>query len=96
MSFEQVRVHGLADAILSRLRKVRYVTSAGCYLLGSPRGILFLLPEGSTTGHALVRQYQHWIIARYAASTNRDTGAVLYPTLTDITDDLRAHYAGGV
>ena len=99
MSFDARTLHGLADAILKRMRDNRTKTAAGSYLLGDSAGHIYLVAEGSSTGHAIVRDHEHLIVGRYAATTASMQGryvppnGVQYPSPKDLADDLRAYYA---
>jgi hypothetical protein len=78
----------LLQTILTRIKRYRHQTVAGAYVLGDERGNVYVLAEGAGTTTALIDKHMAWYVGSYARGD-----APVFPSLQDLLDDLRAHFA---
>jgi hypothetical protein len=78
----------LLQAILTRIQRYRHQTVAGAYVLGDEDGNVYVLAEGANTTAGLVEAHMAWYVGSYARGDKP-----VFPTVADLLDDLRAHFA---
>lgn len=78
----------LLQTILNRIQRYRHQTVAGTFVLGDEEGNVYVLAEGANTTAALVDKHMAWYVGSYACGD-----APVFPTLQDLLDDLRCHFA---
>lgn len=80
----------LAQTILRRIQRYRHQTVAGSFLLGDEDGHVYVLAEGAGTTAALLETHRAWWFGQYAQG---DGDQLVFPSVQDILDDLRCHFA---
>lgn len=78
----------LLQAILTRIKRHRHQTVAGTFVLGDEQGNVYVLAEGANTTATLVDAHMGWYVGSYARGDKPTL-----PTVQDLLDDLRAHFA---
>lgn len=78
----------LLQTILNRIQRYRHQMVAGTFVLGDEDGNVYVLAEGANTTAALVDAHMAWYVGSYARGD-----VPVFPTLQDLLDDLRAHFA---
>lgn len=78
----------LVQTILTRIQRYRHQTVAGSFVLGDEEGNVYVLAEGANTTASLVDAHMAWYVGSYARGDKP-----VFPTVQDLLDDLRAHFA---
>lgn len=78
----------LVQTILTRIERYRHQMVAGTFVLGDEEGNVYVLAEGANTTAALVDAHMAWYVGSYARGDKP-----IFPTVQDLLDDLREHFA---
>jgi hypothetical protein len=77
----------MADELLRRIGQMRHATNAGCYVLGSPDGNVYVLAERASTTSGIVDSQPNHIVGLYASRW------AFGPPKEQLLGDLRSHFA---
>ncbi|MGA0588083.1 hypothetical protein ACO2Q2_13280 [Dyella sp. KRB-257] len=78
----------LLQIIAARIARYRHQTVAGTFVLGDEQGNVYVLAEGANCTASLVSQHMDWYVGSYGCGDKP-----IFPTVEDLLDDLRAHFA---
>lgn len=78
----------LLQAIAERIARYRHQTVAGAFVLADEEGNVYVLAEGANCTASLVSAHMAWYVGSYGCGD-----PPVFPSVQDLLDDLRAHFA---
>ena len=88
----QVDLHEIAELVVERIRRYRYATNAGSFVLATNEGRVFVLKEHGPTTAALIDAHPADLVGLYAANS-RDGRRGRCPDADRILGDLLDHFS---
>lgn len=82
----------LAAIIEIRIRRNRAKGNGGSYVLGDTTGAVYVVAEESRAARR-VHTHMDWYVGSYARGEYGSGVSVVCPSVLDILDDLRCHFA---